>query len=140
MDKEQPKVMTRDQVRAAHAYECVGPIKEKDKKLREEYKNLVHDLGANLLRSGMSVAIATVEREALKRDVAKLLLDHLGRAGIPAIGKVDNSTIGGKVRELELPEYLLASREMLRVVAWLRRAVQALLGDRAAKTEADDAQ
>lgn len=113
-------MITRDQQRAQHAYACVGRV---PKARRDDYKVLVNGLGANILRSGLAATIAFLERE--KRDEATTLLGDLGAAKIPGLENTNAATLPARVRGLGLDEYMLATREMLRVVLWFRRAVQA---------------
>lgn len=121
-------MITRDQERAQHAYKCYEGLKPEQ---RENYKVLVNGLGANILRSGLAATVAFLEREnSRSRAEAKLLLDHLGAAGIPGL-EGDHGTLPRKVRALQLDDYMLATREMLRVVLWFRRAVQAGAPDKA---------
>ncbi|MCC7495840.1 MAG: type III-B CRISPR module-associated protein Cmr5 [Fimbriimonadaceae bacterium] len=115
--------MTRDQQRAQHAYARVAEVPRDE---RADYEVFVKDLGACLLRSGLAVAICTLEREhAAGRRAAGTLLGHLATASIPGLAGTDSRTLGAQVRQLELAAYLLASRETLRVATWLKRAVEA---------------
>lgn len=115
-------MITRDQKRAQHAYECFARVPVDQ---RESYKVLVNGLGANILRSGLAASVAFLEREnSRSRAEAKLLLDHLGAAGIPGL-QADHTSLPRAVRGLALDDYMLATRETLRVVLWFRRAVQA---------------
>lgn len=118
--------MTRDQLRAQHAYQCVRAAASAGQ--LKDYKILVDTLGANILRSGLAVAIATVEREVGRdRPAAKQMLDDLGAANIHGLQGSDHHSLGETVRSsLDLPAYLLATREALKVVTWFKRAVQAL--------------
>lgn len=114
-------MLTRDQVRAQHAYACVKAAK--DDGCLEDYKILVNSLGANVMRSGLAAAIAFLERE--KRKEVTLFLNHLAAAKIPGLDGTNAQTLPAKVRALQLQDYMLATRELLRVVLWFRRAVQA---------------
>lgn len=118
---------TRDQKRALHAYQCVEKIAKQDKPIKAKYKILVNGLGASILRSGLAATVAFIEREKNAKAVT-LLLDHLAAAEIPGITGA-GATLPGQVRKLERDAYILATRELLRVVLWFRRAVQATLGD-----------
>lgn len=113
-------MLTRDQKRAKHAYACVKRLSTGQ---RDNYKVLVNGLGANILRSGLAATIAFLERE--NREEAKLLLKDLDDAEIPGLEPKGNLSFPDRVRELDLDKYMLATREMLRVVLWFRRAVQA---------------
>lgn len=138
---------TRDQSRALHAYACVEAIaKQDDAKLKAKYKVLVNGLGAHILRSGLAATVAFIEREKKERAV-RLLLAHLAGANIPGLvptvstdARPPGASAGvppaegtgdglpGQVRGLKRDAYILATRELLRVVLWFRRAVQATLG------------
>jgi CRISPR-associated protein Cmr5 len=82
----------------------------------------VNDLGANILRSGLCAAIAAVQRLG---DRGALLLDHLAAAGVPGIDGATGKDLARRVRELDADAYMIATREMLEVAVWLKRAVQA---------------
>jgi len=139
---------TRDQERAIHAYERVEKV---PKDLFEHYKAQVNTLGPTVLRSGLTAALAFLERKLKDMSdeqreraspqvkAAALLLDHLAGATLPGLEQVQQ---GGQlpeaVRRLEpLSAYMLATREVLHVALWLRRAVQARAA--AAAPEEDEA-
>lgn len=134
---------TRDQERALHVYDRVTRL---DASLRGEYKTLAKDLGANVMRSGLCAALAFIHRNvkesagasrppskaARSRDpragAARALLDHLTEAlqatRIPALVEVQQSgDLFATVRRLEVDAYMLATREVLRLAMWFRRAV-----------------
>ncbi|HZU15022.1 MAG TPA: type III-B CRISPR module-associated protein Cmr5 [Candidatus Dormibacteraeota bacterium] len=110
----------RQQLWALHAYESVASV---GKDQRKEYGIAVNDLGANVLRSGLAAAMAALER---KRDRGgKLLLEHLATAGISGLEHATGQDLPDRVRRLDLDAYLLATREVLQLATWFRRAVQA---------------
>lgn len=109
-------MMTRDQQRAQHAYQCVGKVEENN---RKDYKVQVNSFGANVLRSGLAAAVGFLER-----DKASLFLEHLAGANIPNLEGAGDK-FPERVRELPLAEYMLATREALKMALWFRRAVQA---------------
>ncbi len=110
----------RDQQRALHAYEVVGNVQMAQQK---DYKIAVNDLGANILRSGLCAALASVQRLGNRSD---LLLAHLAAAGVPGLEGATARDIAKRVRELDADGYMIAAREMLQVAVWLKRAVQAM--------------
>lgn len=115
--------VTRDQHWAVHAYDAVArvPVEE-----RRDYKIAVNDLGANILRSGLVAAIAAVQRLG---ERSTMLLDHLAEAGVTGIGRANGKGLPAMVRALDIDGYILATREILQVATWLKRAVQATFGD-----------
>jgi CRISPR-associated protein Cmr5 len=113
------KPLLRDQRRALHAYESVDEVTEE---LRKDYRIAVNDLGANILRSGLCAAIAAVQRLGTRGD---LLLGHLAAAGVPGLEGAAANDVARRVRELDADAYMIATREMLQVAVWLKRAVQA---------------
>lgn len=114
---------TRDQQRALHAYEVVGRVVKKDQK---DYQSAVNDLGANILRSGLAAAMAALERLG---DRGKTLLDHLATAGVPGLDGATRDNLSDRVRRLDVDAYMIATRELIAVATWLKRAVQATFGD-----------
>lgn len=113
---------TRDQRRALHAYQAAAGVSEK----RKDYQIAVNDLGANILRSGLAAAMAALERLG---DRGKTLLDHLAMASIPGLEDATKDTLPNRVRLLDVDAYMIATREMIAVATWLKRAVQATFGD-----------
>lgn len=112
-------VVSRDQQRALHAYSCVAGV---GPSLRD-YKIAVDGLGANILRNGLCAALATLQRE--KGERGKTVLAHLASAGIPGLEGATATTLAQRVRYLDVDAYMLATREAVRVAAWLKRAAQA---------------
>lgn len=117
-------MMTRDQRRAVFAYERVldVPVAERD-----EYRSAVRNLGPLVMRSGLSTALAVLQRN--KEDQAiKLLFEHLARADIAGLkAEADRAPdeLPERARRFSLDETMLATRELLKVVEWLKRAVEA---------------
>lgn len=123
-------MLTRDQERARRAYEAIGGVPEGE---REDYKIAVHALGAEILESGLAAAMSGLERRKEKGD---LLRGHLAAAGIPKLIQagtnepilsepVSATNLPDKIRALDTDAYILATRETLQIVLWLKRAVQA---------------
>ena len=119
-----PRMLTRDQQRALHAYGCVDKV-AKDPNQQKDYKIAVNDLGANILRSGLCAALAAVQRLG---ERGRLLLEHLASADIPGLEGAKADDLAQRVRELDVEAYMIATREMLQVALWLKRATQAALG------------
>jgi CRISPR-associated protein Cmr5 len=113
------KPVLRDQQRALHAYQAVGSVRTAQQK---DYQIAVNDLGANILRSGLCAAIASVQRLG---DRGNVLLDHLAAAGVPGLDGVTARELPRRVRELDAAGYMIATREILQIAMWLKRAVQA---------------
>lgn len=113
-------MQSRDQRRAAYAYQCVEAVSGDD---RKEYKLMVNDLGTNILRLGLVGAMAAL----LRRKQPGLLVGHLGGAEIPGLTARDGNGLMRQIQQLDLSSYMLATREALRVVVWLKRAAQAII-------------
>lgn len=114
-----PKLSTRDQQRARHAYGCIQKVRPDQQK---DYKIAVNDFGANILRNGLCAALAAVQRLDQRGD---LLLEHLAQAQVPGLENCQANDLAERVRKLSASEYLIATREMLQVAMWLKRAAQA---------------
>ncbi len=110
----------RQQLWARHAYESVTSVQDGQ---RKDYEIAVNDLGADVLRSGLAAAMAALERK--RKRGGGLLLDHLAAAGISGLEEATGQNLPDRVRRLELDAYLLATREVLQLATWFRRAVQA---------------
>lgn len=116
-------VMLRDQLRARFAYERVREVPEGK---RKDYENAVLGLGADILRVGLLAALAAVQRLDKRGE---LLLDDLAKAKIPGLQATNGTKLVANARELPVDAYMIATRETLAVVSWLRRACQASFGD-----------
>lgn len=109
----------RDQQRALHAYDAVAAVQRGQQK---DYQIAVNDLGANILRSGLCAAIASVQRLGNRGDV---LLGHLANANVPGLEGATAQDLAQRVRGLDADSYMMATRELLQIATWLKRAVQA---------------
>lgn len=114
-----PKGVLRDQVRARFAYERAARVPEGE---RKDYQNAVLAFGADILRVGLLAALAAVQRLG---DRGRRLLDDLAAAQLPGLSVKDGGELVRKARELDADAYMIATRETLAVVSWLRRACQA---------------
>jgi len=112
---------TRDQARAAHAYDVVGRLPEDDIK---NFKIVVNAFGTTVLRGGLCAAIAWAQRYH-DPSASRRLLEALSQAGLAGIGHVKAGDFPKKIRELAPAGYMLATRDALAAIVWLRRAVQA---------------
>ena len=117
-------VVLRDQERARFAYERVAAVEQAK---RKDYENAVLGLGADILRVGLLAALAAVQRLG---DRGKPLLDDLAKANIPGLEAKDGAQLVERARKLDVDGYMIATRETLAVVSWLRRACQATFEDR----------
>lgn len=123
-------MQTLEQKRAVTAYACVENIKTN----LEDYKIAVNTFGTTILRSGLSAAFCLVERKKSQNSMYEKLVAHLCESGF-AIGKlnghgVDILKIPELIRKLELQDYILTTRQILRAVFWLKRATQAYRVDK----------
>ena len=119
-----PPRLLRDQRRAATAYQCVHEVLDLGQNTGDAkaYQNLVLAVGVDIRRLGLSGALAAIERE---KAVGARLLSHLWRAPLHARpARADN--LAAWIRDLDLTEYMLVTRELLQFIVWLRRAVQSL--------------
>lgn len=113
-------MQTREQQRALHAYARIERVPAPE---RDDYSNAINDLGTTILRSGLAAAIANLERKGT-RAVGRLF-DDLAEANIHALGTVNGAQLGERVRALPLAGYMIATRDLLRLVVWFKRAAQA---------------
>jgi CRISPR-associated protein Cmr5 len=114
------RVLLRDQQRALHAYRAVGEVPPGE---QPDYKITVNDLGAGILRDGLSAALAALERQ--KDGRGGRLLEHIAAARVPGLVGATRDDLPGRVRALDVDAYMLATREILQLAAWLKRAAQA---------------
>jgi len=117
-------VVLRDQQRARFAYERVAAVEQAK---RKDYENAVLGLGADILRVGLLAALAAVQRLEKRGE---RLLDDLAAAKIPGLEAKDRAQLVERARKLDVDGYMIATRETLALVSWLRRACQATFEDR----------
>lgn len=121
---EPPTIRRRDQRWALYAYKVVGDIASTAQK---DYKIAINDLGANILRNALSAALAALERQ--KGGRGGLLLGHLAEAEVTGLAGATKEDLPRRVRELKVDGYMMATREILQLAGWLKRAAQATFGD-----------
>lgn len=119
--------LSREQIRALHAYKCIRCVKKLQPHDQKSYKIVINDLGSHILRSGLVAAIAGVQR--VGEHGGSLVLEHLACATIPGLEQVSAKDLPKRIRQLPVDDYILATRETLRVVTWLKRAAQATFGE-----------
>lgn len=122
--RDERVALLRDQRRALYAYEVVAQVPRNQQR---DYKVVVNDFGANVLRSGLCAALAGLEREKAGRG--GLLLKHLAAADIPGLEGVSRDDLPVHVRALDVDAYMIVTREVLQTAAWLKRAAQAMFGE-----------
>ncbi len=119
------KQMRRDQRQAAHAYACVREVPADQ---QDEYRIAVDTLGPALLRTGLCAAFSFLQRRA-NTDAVQRLFKDLANADIPGLTVGDKEkpevALPERAWQLELEDYMLASRELLLVTHWFKRAIQA---------------
>lgn len=116
--------LTRDQQRACHAYDRVGKLHSDPD--RKSYKVLVNSLGPNIIRSGLVAAIAFIQRDKSQSMQKQFALD-LAEAFPPEFD-IPNSGLDDMaqcIRHLEPEQYMLVTRETLKLALWFKRALQA---------------
>jgi CRISPR-associated protein Cmr5 len=106
------------------AYGFVCKVLERE---REDYEIAVNDLGAKILRSGLCGALAAVQRPG---EGGELLFRHLTDVRVPGLeGATANDLARRLGEQLDADADMLATREMLQVSMWLKRAVRARFGE-----------
>lgn len=92
----------------------------------DEYEIAVQNFAASLLRSGLAVAVSVVERSR-ERAGFKQLLEHLAAYPIPGFAAGAPDKWPQQVREIaDTIAYMQATRELVALAAWLKRACRAL--------------
>lgn len=114
--------MTRDQQRALAAYETLEQVVAQ--KNLDNFASLVNGLGAQIIRTGLSPALAFAARYR-DRAASDALFEHLSRVQIPGLKQSNPITLITEVSKLDVRSYMLATRETLKVILWLKRAIQA---------------
>lgn len=123
-------LIIKDQERARHAYALVERIEDNNK--QTDYRTTLNALGGNIIRLGLSAALAELQRR--EKLGGKEVLEHLAQvlkqANLPGLeGDVTAENMVKKINALNAEDYMLATREVMAYLAWFRRAVQALFKD-----------
>lgn len=113
----------RDQTRARHAYRAVAELTDSRDSF-DNFKTLTNGFAAAVLRGGLCSAIAWAQRYH-DASAAKRLFDVLGGARIATVGKVAGKEFARAVHRLTTSDYMLATRDTVAFIAWLKRANQA---------------
>ncbi len=115
--------LSRDQLRAKHAYKCVEVLPTSD---LEDYKAVVSDVGTDIVRHGLATTLSWLRRGS-RGKVSALVLQHLASSGLHGIPEdTKGDQLLSLACDLDTPDYILTTREALRVVVWLKRAAQAM--------------
>ncbi|MCP3103970.1 type III-B CRISPR module-associated protein Cmr5 [Myxococcus sp. K15C18031901] len=114
--------LTRDQSRAAFAYQCVDDVVSKG--FQDDYRIRVNSLGSAVLRDGLAAALVFLHRDS-SDEAAKTLLDQLSKSVELGLGTGGKVPLIPGVFALEPSEYMRVTREVLALAVWLRRAVSA---------------
>lgn len=111
----------REQGRAAWAYEAVSGA-HADRATWSRYQGVVMGLPVVILRCGLVGALAWLHRQ---NDAGKEVRRQLGTAKVPGL-------VGGpeellpRACALPLGPYMVATREVLKLAGWLKRAAQGM--------------
>lgn len=123
----------KDQERAIWAYECAKAAGDGVK----EYEITVQTFAATVLRSGLAVAVSVLQRDA-QRPGPKRLMADLAANPVPGIPEGPNGW-PERVRNIQaLDDYMLASRELLALITWLRRACRAVRASKESRPKPEE--
>ncbi len=117
---------SRDQDRAALAFEHVDSYSKKADGEKKKYATMVYKLPSLLQTAGLCQTL----HFAQSRDEpnAKLLLDHLAKQLQRVNASItDSKTLLERARKADLGEYLALTDEAMACAAWYRRLVQGVL-------------
>lgn len=115
---------TRDQQRARWAYEAVRRAHgggDGDGGW-SRYQGVVMGLPVVILRCGLVGAVAWLYRH---KGVGLEVCRDLAKAGVPGLGGEPEQLLT-RVCALPLSQYMVATREVLALAGWLKRAAQAM--------------
>lgn len=115
---------TRDQERAATAYECVHSVK--DAAYADDYGRMALKLPVLVRSAGLAQALAFVEAKGTSKDGYKKLLEHIGRV----TGETD---LAQASRSAPLSRYMQLTHEVLAACLWFKRFSQSVLNADASK-------
>jgi len=114
--------MLRDQKRAFDAFRLAKQASAKGKQFGD-YRNAANDLPVHLVRSGLVAALANLQRVVAGRPGAMQFRADLC-AALPVHLKAPTDELLDWAAKLSTDQYMLASREMMKLAVWFKRAVQ----------------
>ncbi|GHS92395.1 hypothetical protein AGMMS50276_00170 [Synergistales bacterium] len=110
---------TYDQKMAEQAFKCVNSANKRDKV--EEYRSFALSFPSLVHSCGLVQAVAFAEIK--NRDYLKDL--------VAVLNEVEKETdLASKSREAQVVDYMRISRHALSAASWLKRYVQAIIGDK----------
>lgn len=117
---------TRDQQRAKWAYEAVRRVHDGGEGDGAgewaKYEGVVMGLPVVILRCGLVGAVAWLRRQ---KDPGLEVCRDLTRAGVPGLGGEPEQLLA-RVSGLPLSQYMVATREALKLAGWLKQAAQGM--------------
>jgi CRISPR-associated protein Cmr5 len=129
-------MVSRNQIIAQNAYQCVAGLKENEQqengqKLNNSYATLAHKLPTMILQNGLSQATGFLLAKASSETAHEQMLDHL-RHVLNQIDDdfrdaQDNDAFHRKIIVSDLSQIMRYTREALEISGWLRRYVQGVL-------------
>lgn len=121
---------TREQQRAALAYETIAAMDALAAEFKTKYGSLCLKMPAMLQQNGLCQAISFYEAKAggasPETDERARYLRDLSRLALVA-NAADSSVLASRARNDELDAYLQLSREVMQCAVWLKRYAEAVL-------------
>ncbi len=120
---------SRDQQRAARAYEDVSRYLNKDEASRKKYATMVYKLPSLLQTAGLCQTLHfAAGRSGGKDGDSRAVVEHLAGQLHRVNGVITNAdSLLERARRAELAEYLALTDEAMACAAWYRRLVQGVL-------------
>lgn len=119
---------TKDQERAAKAWECINAVKGKD--YQKKYKSLAQKMSSYILTNGLGQTLAYLKAKGKgdQRDEHEILYGHLSAWVMKEMEGEESERLLNWVMEKDSPAYRRATTEALAFINWLKRFAEAELG------------
>jgi CRISPR-associated protein Cmr5 len=121
------KQQTKEQQRAARAWECITEIKQKGKEPGEKYRSLAQKMPAYILTNGLGQSLAFLKSKP--SDEHGWLYEHLSNWVRPQVDSASDQSLLQWVIDNDSNAYRRATTETLAFLTWLKRLAEAELGD-----------
>jgi CRISPR-associated protein Cmr5 len=122
--------MTREQDRAAQAFEDISQESQRDAASQKRYATVMYQLIILIRTAGLLQALEFISAltNEHKRQAGERLLNALGKQMHRVNAHInDMKTLKQTAKTAELQEYMLLTREMMATMVWYKRFVQSIL-------------
>ncbi len=124
-------LQSKNQRFSTAVYNNVAAVANSKEALAKKYKGLCKRSGSLLRTSGLMQTVAFMEARGQREGQYHLLLEHL-QSELDALKLVTGHQnqkhwLAGHIRRLELPQYMILTRDVLLLLNWHKRLADTLI-------------